>query len=93
VHPFSKTGAPDLKIGRTRFFNRRKGHSESGYGKSTIKEDLLVVGLKTGKQMRIREQLENSLYKCYSGNFYVGNFEVSELMEFNKWVNEVYNKR
>jgi hypothetical protein len=59
-------------------------------GKDQIENNMLVVELKTGKQMRVGEQLEDGKYKCYTGGVYVGDFEQSEFMEFNKWKNEVY---
>lgn len=56
------------------------------------KDGLLVVELKTGKQMRLGESLENGNYKCYSNGSLVGEFNPSEFMEFERWRNEVYKK-
>lgn len=55
-------------------------------------DGLLVVELKTEKQMRLGELLSNGKYKCYSNNSYIGDFAPTEFMEFDKWVKEVYRK-
>jgi hypothetical protein len=54
----------------------------------------LVVELATGKQMRIAEILPAGEYKCNVAGSPVCNlFLESEIMEFDKWVREVYKKR
>lgn len=53
---------------------------------------MLVVELKTEKQMRLGEMVEDGKYKCYRNHAYVGTFAESEFMEFDKWVKEVYKK-
>ena len=54
--------------------------------KSNLKYELneLVVDLKTGRQMRIKEFKDNK-YSCYinSGATFVGDFDESEIRKFN----------
>ncbi len=56
------------------------------------KKDTLVVELKTEKQMRTGELLDNGMYKCYSNGIYVGDFAPSDFMEFEQWVKQVYKR-
>jgi hypothetical protein len=59
-------------------------------GKVQVENNMLVIELKTGRQMRVGEQLEDGRYKCYVNDICVGDFDSSEFMESNKWMNEVY---
>ena len=60
--------------------------------KSNLKYELneLVVDLKTGRQMRIKEFKDNK-YSCYinSGATFVGDFDESEIKKFN-WLFDTY---
>jgi hypothetical protein len=58
----------------------------------SLPEGLLVVDLKTEKQMRLGDKLDNGKYRCYSDGLLVGEFSEEEIMEFDKWVKEVYKK-
>jgi len=60
--------------------------------KNDYSDGMLVVDLKTEKQMTIGEITEDGKYKCYSNYVYVGDFDSSELMEFNQWLKETYKK-
>jgi hypothetical protein len=57
-----------------------------------LEEGMLVVELKTEKQMRIGKRLDNGKYECHIGGHYLGVFLESELMEFDDWVKNVYKK-
>ncbi len=52
----------------------------------------LVVELKTERQMRFREVSDNGKLICSDGNHIVGEFDPSELMDFDKWVKDIYKK-
>lgn len=60
--------------------NNAEGDPEvSLYGK-------LVVDLATGKQMRAKSITTEGKYKCYAGGVHLGDFDRSEIMDFNLWV-------
>jgi hypothetical protein len=62
------------------------------YTEEGLQEGMLVVELKTEKQMRIGKRLDNGKYECHIGGHYLGVFLESELMEFDDWVKNVYKK-
>ncbi len=64
----------------------------TGMNTEGLSEGLLVVELKTEKQMRLGKRLDNGKYECSMGGNYVGTFSDYELMEFDEWVKNVYKK-
>lgn len=46
----------------------------------------LVVNLATNKQMRVNGITNEGKYKCYTGGVHVGDFDRSEIIDFNLWV-------
>jgi hypothetical protein len=52
----------------------------------------IVVNTATGKQMRVNGITADGKYKCYTGQVHVGDFDRSEIMDFNLWVKKVLKK-
>jgi len=76
----------DIREIRDKYLNSNIQQYVEPQNKSNLKYELneLVVDLKTGRQMRIKEYKDNK-YSCYinSGATFVGDFEESEIKKFN----------
>jgi len=76
----------DIREIRDKYLNSNIQQYVEPQNKSNLKYELneLVVDLKTGRQMRIKEYKDNK-YSCYinSGATFVGDFEEFEIRKFN----------
>lgn len=76
----------DVREIRDKYLDGNIQQSVEPQNKSNLKYELneLVVDLKTGRQMRIKEFKDNK-YSCYinSGATFVGDFDESEIKKFN----------
>ncbi len=76
----------DIREIRDKYLDGNIQQSVEPLNKSNLKYELneLVVDLKTGRQMRIKEFKDNK-YFCYvnSGATFVGDFDESEIKKFN----------
>ncbi len=76
----------DIREIRDKYLNSNIQQYVEPQNKSNLKYELneLVVDLKTGRQMRIKEYKDNK-YSCYinSGATFVGDFDESEIKKFN----------
>ena len=76
---------------RDKYMSEHPAHADTPASDGDL-TNALVVELKTERQMRVMGVVEGK-YQCYSNGVYVGDFQDEEIMEFDKWVNEVYKRR
>ncbi len=78
--------------------NYRSGRNSGDSGENNDSEqgdlalDTYVVELASEKQMRVGRRLPSGKYECYANGVKQEEFAEIELMEFDKWVREVYKK-
>lgn len=76
----------DVRDLKERYFNLNplKQKNISFANDTPFKENDLVVNLKNGKQMRVKEITQEGKYSCYTNNgvIYEGDFTVEEIQLF-----------
>lgn len=80
-----KTQVIDYKEAQPKIAEKRASEIEQQDNQNTQRQDkkTSATNIKTPKQIRKGEQLENGKYKCYSGTLYIGDFAPEEIEQFN----------